>query len=233
MALMNYLNRIDSYVQGLLDNGAKLSEPQYAEELAKKFKLNIVSVDGTTRIILKKKGSRTVIKVGYPCHNRAEYATYKALECSTLGDLLAPCLGISNGGLALEMAFIPQAIPRAKGEYYWFNPEFAKMRDKLESHFAFIKKYNKYAWGADFHEENMRVMRNGNIKIIDYSNLLADMFSRRSTTTVEKAIKGVLKLDFPKVEIKLTLKNRVIYYEDNDYYSYEIAIDPQRKGAII
>ena len=232
MASTNFLNRIDTYVQELLDNGAKLSEPQYAEELAKKFKLDIVSVDGTTRIILKKKGSRTVIKVGYPCHNRAEYAAYKALEYSTMGDLLAPCLGVSNGGLALEMAFIPRAIPRARGQYYWFNPGFVKMRDKLESHFAFIKEYNKYAWGADFHEENMRVMRNGDIKIIDYSNLLADMFSRRSTTTVNKAIRGVCKLDFPRVNIKLTLKDRVISYKDNDS-SYEIAIDPQKGEAII
>jgi hypothetical protein len=232
MASTNFLNRIDTYVQELLDNGAKLSEPQYAEELAKKFKLDIVSVDGTTRIILKKKGSRTVIKVGYPCHNRAEYAAYKALEYSTLGDLLAPCLGVSSGGLALEMAFIPKAIPRARGQYYWFNPGFVKMRDKLESHFAFIKEYNKYSWGADFHEENMRVMRNGNIKIIDYSNLLADMFSRRSTTTVNKAIRGICKLDFPRVNIKLTLKDRVISYKDNDS-SYEIAIDPQEEEAII
>ena len=232
MASTNFLNRIDTYVQELLDNGAKLSEPQYAEELAKKFKLDIVSVYGTTRIILKKKGSRTVIKVGYPCHNRAEYAAYKALEYSTLGDLLAPCLGVSDGGLALEMAFIPKAIPRARGQYYWFNPGFVKMRDKLESHFAFIKEYNKYAWGADFHEENMRVMRNGNIKIIDYSNLLADMFSRRSTTTVSKAIRGICKLDFPRVNIKLTLKDRVISYKDNDS-SYEIAIDPQEGEAII
>lgn len=232
MASTNFLNRIDTYVQELLDNGAKLSEPQYAEELAKKFKLDIVSVDGTTRIILKKKGSRTVIKVGYPCHNRAEYAAYKALEYSTLGDLLAPCLGVSDGGLALEMVFIPKAIPSAKGQYYWFNSEFVKMRDKLESHFGFIKEYNKYAWGADFHEENMRVVRNGNIKIIDYSNLLADMFSRRSTTTVNKAIRGICKLDFPRVNIKLTLKDRVISYKDNDS-SYEIAIDPQEEEAII
>ena len=232
MASTNFLNRIDTYVQGLLDNGAKLSEPEYAEELAKKFKLDIVSVDGTTRIILKKKGSRTVIKVGYPCHNRAEYAAYKALEYSTLGDLLAPCLGVSDSGLALEMAFIPKAIPRARGQYYWFNPGFVKMRDKLESHFGFIKQYNKYSWGADFHEENMRVMRNGNIKIIDYSNLLADMFARRSTTTVNKAIRGVCKLDFPRVNIKLTLKDRVISYKDNDS-SYEIAIDPQEGEAII
>jgi hypothetical protein len=149
-----------------------------------------------------------------------------------LGDLLAPCLGVSNGGLALEMAFIPKAIPRARGQYYWFNPGFVKMRDKLESNFGFIKEYKKYSWGADFHEENMRVMRNGNIKIIDYSNLLADMFSRRSTTTVSKAIRGICKLDFPRVNIKLTLKDRVISYKDNDS-SYEIAIDPQEEEAII
>lgn len=232
MASTRLLNRIDDYVQELLDNGAKLSMPDYADDVAKKFKLDIVSVAGTTRIILKKKGSRTVIKVGYPCHNRAEYAAYKALEYSTLGDILAPCLGVSDGGLALEMAFIPQAIPQAMGEYYWFNPEFAKMRDKLESHFSFIKSYNKYSWGADFHEENMRVMRNGQVKIIDYSNLLADMFSRRSTTTVNKAIRGICSLDFPRVNIELTMKDRIISYKDNDS-RYEIAIDPQEEEAII
>ena len=233
MASTRLLNRIDDYIQELLDNGSKLCMPNYADDVAKKFKLDIVSISGTTRIILKKKGSRTVIKVGYPCHNRAEYATYKALECSVLGDLLAPCLGVSERGYALEMAFIPKAIPQAKGEYYWFNPEFAAMRDRLEGHFGFIKEYNTYAWGADFHEENMRVMRNGEIKIIDYSNLLADVFSRRPSTTVQKAIKSVLKLKFPSVQIKLKLKNRVISYSDSDYHFHDIAIDPQKGEAII
>ena len=203
-----------------------------ATQIARKFKLELVDTIGTTRIVLKKKGSRTVIKVGYPAHNRAEYAAYKALECSVLGDLLAPCVGLSKEGYALEMQFIPRAFPQARGEYYWFNPEFARMRDRLESHFSFIKKYNKYAWGADFHEENMRVMRNGDVKIIDYSNLLADMFSRSSKTTVQGAIKGILKLDFPKVDIRLTMKDRIISYRDNDV-SYDVPVDPQRSEAII
>ena len=203
-----------------------------ATQIAHKFKLELVDTIGTTRIVLKKKGSRTVIKVGYPAHNRAEYAAYKALECSVLGDLLAPCLGLSREGYALEMQFIPRAFPQARGEYYWFNPEFARMRDRLESHFSFIKRYNKYAWGADFHEENMRVMRNGDVKIIDYSNLLADMFSRSSKTTVEGAIKGILKLNFPKVDIRLTMKDRIISYRDNDV-SYDVPVDPQRSEAII
>ncbi len=205
---------------------------EHSEEIARKFKLQIVETVGTTRIVLKKKGSRTVIKVGYPPHNRAEYAAYKALECSVLGDLLAPCLGVSKEGYALEMQFIPRAFPQARGEYYWFNPEFARMRDRLESHFSFIKRYNKYAWGADFHEENMRVMRNGDVKIIDYSNLLADMFSRISKTTVQEAIKGILKLNFPKIDVKLSMRNRIISYRDNDV-SYEVPVDPQRSGAII
>ena len=205
---------------------------EHSEEIARKFKLQIVETVGTTRIVLKKKGSRTVIKVGYPPHNRAEYAAYKALECSVLGDLLAPCLGVSKEGYALEMQFIPRAFPQARGEYYWFNPEFARMRDRLESHFSFIKRYNKYAWGADFHEENMRVMRNGDVKIIDYSNLLADMFSRISKTTVQEAIKGILKLNFPKIDVKLSMRNRIISYRDNNV-SYEVPVDPQRSGAII
>ena len=231
MASTSLLNRIDSYVQGLIqDEVQELWE--HSKEIARKFKLQIVETVGTTRIVLKKKGSRTVIKVGYPPHNRAEYAAYKALECSVLGDLLAPCLGVSKEGYALEMQFIPRAFPQARGEYYWFNPEFARMRDRLESHFSFIKRYNKYAWGADFHEENMRVMRNGDVKIIDYSNLLADMFSRISKTTVQEAIKGILKLNFPKIDVKLSMRNRIISYRDNDI-SYEVPVDPQRSGAII
>ena len=218
-------------MQGLLADGNE-KVWSAATQIARKFKLELVDTIGTTRIVLKKKGSRTVIKVGYPAHNRAEYAAYKALECSVLGDLLAPCLGLSKEGYALEMQFIPRAFPQARGEYYWFNPEFARMRDRLESHFSFIKKYNKYAWGADFHEENMRVMRNGDVKIIDYSNLLADMFSRSSKTTVEGAIKGILKLNFPKVDIRLTMKDRIISYRDNDV-SYDVPVDPQRSEAII
>ncbi len=231
MASTNFLNRIDSYVQTLLVDDRERVWTE-ASSIAKKFKLQLTDTSGTTRIVLKKKGSRTVIKVGYPAHNRAEYAAYKALECSVLGDLLAPCLGISKDGYALEMQFIPRAFPQARGEYYWFNPEFAKMRDRLESHFSFIKGYNKYAWGADFHEENMRVMRNGDVKIIDYSNLLADMFSRSSRTTVEGSIKGILNLDFPKVDIRLTMKDRIISYRDNDV-SYDVPVDPQRSEAII
>ena len=231
MASMSLLNRIDSYVHTLFSDN-KEGVWTAATDIAKKFKLELVETTGTTRIVLKKKGSRTVIKVGYPAHNRAEYAAYKALECSVLGDLLAPCLGLSKEGYALEMKFIPRAFPQARGEYYWFNPEFAKMRDRLESHFSFIKKYNKHAWGADFHEENMRVMRNGDIKIIDYSNLLADKFSRSSKITVEEAIKGILKLDFPKINIQLTMKDRIISYRDNDV-SYDVPVDPQRSAAII
>jgi hypothetical protein len=231
MASTNLLNKIDSYVQTLFSDSRERVWTA-AVDIANKFKLELVETTGTTRIVLKKKGSRTVIKVGYPPHNRAEYAAYKALECSVLGDLLAPCLGLSKEGYALEMQFIPRAFPQARGEYYWFNPEFARMRDRLESHFSFIKKYNKYAWGADFHEENMRVMRNGDVKIIDYSNLLADKFSRSSKTTVEGAIKGILKLDFPKVDVQLKMKNRIISYRDNDV-SYDVPVDPQRSGAII
>ena len=232
MGSTKLLNRIDEHVHSLLTDNKERLWPA-STSIARKFKLQLLETGGTTRIVMKKKGARTVIKVGYPSHNRAEYAAYKALEHSTLGHLLAPCLGISENGYALEMQFIPHPIPQAKGEYYWFNPEFAKLRDRLESHFSFIKGYNKYAWGADFHEENMRVMRNGDIKIIDYSNLLSDMFSRQKKTTVQGAIKGVLRLGYPRVDIKLTMKNRIISYEDNNDHSYKVAIDPQEEEAII
>ena len=231
MASTSLLNRIDSYIQELIqDEVQELWE--HSKEIANKFKLQIVDTVGSTRIALKKKGSRTVIKVGYPSHNRAEYAAYKALECSVLGDLLAPCLAISKEGYALEMQFVPRSLPQARGEYYWFNPEFSKMRDRLEGHFSFIKKYNKHAWGADFHEENMRVMRNGDVRIVDYSNLLADIFSRNSNITVQQAIKGILKLEFPKVDVNLKVIDRVISYWDNEV-SYKVPVDPQRSQAII
>lgn len=224
------LFEIEKYLKTLLDEGYKLHSPEYADKVSDKFNLTIVSIEGTTRVVFKKKGSRTVIKVGYQCHNRAEYAAYKALEHSALGDLLAPCLGISNEGYALEMAYIPKPIPSARGEYYWFNREFSNMRDRLESHFSFIKGYNKYSWGSDFHEENLRAEHNGTIKIIDYSNLLADMFSRRKATTVSSAIRGVCKLDFPKVNIKLYLKGRTINYDDGSS-KFIVAIDPKSKKA--
>jgi len=226
------LNRIENYLEELLGEGAQLHIPDYAEKIAKKFKLEIVSTAGTSRVVFKKKGSRTVIKTGHCTHNRAEYAAYKALECSPLGDLLAPCLDISKDGFVLEMAYVPRAIPQARGDYYWFNPEFAKMRDRLESHFSFIKQYNKYSWGADFHEENMRVEHNGSVKVVDYSNLLVDMFNRRKNTTVSSAIRGICKLNFPKVDVELTMKNRIISYRDNTV-SHEVAVDPRRSKAIV
>ena len=183
MASTSLLNRIDSHVQNLIqDEVQELWE--YSEDISNKFKLELLETAGTTRIVLKKKGSRSVIKVGHPTHNKAEYAAYKALECSVLGDLLAPCMGISKQGFALEMAFIPRAIPQAKGDYYWFHPKFSKLRERLESHFSFIKQFNRYSWGADFHEENMRVEYNGKVKIVDYSNLfpfdpLGNLISQR------------------------------------------------------
>tara|TARA_R100001480_G_scaffold49360_4_gene62507 strand:+ start:194 stop:889 length:696 start_codon:yes stop_codon:yes gene_type:complete len=204
----------------------------YGDDISRKFKLDVVDISGSTRIVFKKKGSRTVIKLGYPYHNRAEYAAYKSLECSVLGDLLAPCVAISEDGFALEMKFVPRPFPQARGQYYWFNPDFAKMRDRLESHFSFLKEYNNNVWGADFHEENMRVMRNGDVKIIDYSNLLADVFSRNARSTLKSVIKGVLKLKFPKVDVRLTMKDRIISYRDNDV-SYDVPVDPQRSEAII
>ena len=231
MVSASLLNQIDAYIQTLSGDDPEQVWKK-ATHIARKFKLQLVDTGGTTRIVLKKKGSHSVIKVGRPEHNRAEYAAYKALEYSTLGDLLAPCLNISKDGYALEMQFIPSPIPQARGQYYWFNPEFAKMRDRLESHFSFIREYNKYSWGADFHEENMRVMRNGQIKIIDYSNLLADVFTRIKKTTVSSAIRGICKLDFPRVSINLTMKDRIISYQDNDT-SFEIAVDPQEQEAII
>ncbi len=231
MASTSLLNRIDSYAQSLIqDEVQELWE--HSDKIAKKFKLKLLSIDGTTRITFKEKCSRTVIKVGYPSHNKAEYSAYKSLEHSSLGDLFAPCLKISRDGFALEMSYISKAIPQAKGEHYWFNPIFVKLRDRLESHFSFVKKFNIYSWGADFHEENMRVERNGDIKVIDYSNLLVDIFDRNSDMTISNAIKSFLKLDYPKVTISLRLKNRVIYYEDDDV-SHKVTVDPQRSKAII
>ena len=106
MASTNLLNRIDSYVQTLFsDNKERVWNA--AEDIADKFNLKLLSTVGTTRIVLKKKGSRTVIKVGYPSHNRAEYAAYKALECSVLGDLLAPCVGVSKPSAMRKVVVLP------------------------------------------------------------------------------------------------------------------------------
>jgi len=183
--------------------------------VCKKFKLNVVSTDGTTRIVLKSPRSKTVIKIGLPWNNQAEYSLYKALENSSLGDLFAECIQISPKGYVLEMEYVSKPFPSAKGQYHWVNPNLNKIRNDLESHFSFITKYNTYNWGADFHDDNMRVDSHGDIKLIDYSSLLTDMFFRRKSTTVKSAIRGVLKLDFPKVKLNLYCRDRVIYYTNN------------------
>mgnify|MGYP003635356007 FL=1 len=230
-SMLTNLSLIETYLEQLLDEGYSIHElHEHADKFQEKFNLVIVSTEGTSRIVLKKKSSKTVIKIGLPHHNRGEYSLFKALEHSLLGDLFAPCLQVSPKGYVLEMAYVSKPIPNARGEYYWFSPEFAKIRDNLESQFSFVKKYNPYSWGADFHEENMRMDRHGNIKIIDYSNLLSDMFSRRTSTTVKSAIRGVLKLEFPKVNLKLYCKDRVIHYNNNGKLM-RARVDPESKEA--
>ncbi len=235
------LLRIEDYLERLLSEGHDVIhdiknptkngfKSKAIDKVCSKFKLSVVSTEGTTRIILKAKGSKTVLKIGIQSHNKAEYALYKAVENSLLGKIFAPCLQISPRGLVLEMDYISRPIPGARGEYYWFNPEFTKIRNHLESQFDFVKSYNTYSWGADFHEENMRMDRKGNIKIVDYSNLLADMFSRRKATTVSMAIRNMLKLEFPKVNLNLYCKDRVIHYTNNTKIM-SAKIDPESKQA--
>ena len=207
------LSDLDSYMVYLIDSGYKLYETRYKTKIASKFGLEVVSAEGTTRIVFREPGSSTVIKVGYPAHNRAEYSLYKALEHSVLGDLLAPCRELSPLGYALVMDYIPFEIPSSRGSEYWFSGEFIKLRETLESNFDFIKEYSKYPWGADFHEENMRCTSSGKIKIVDYSNILVDMFELRKKTTVASSIRGVLKLDFPKKEPNLFIEGGRIFYE--------------------
>ena len=72
----------------------------------------------------------------------------------------------------------------------------------------------------------MRMDSRGNIKIVDYSNLLADIFSRRKATTVRMVIRNVLKLTFPEVNLNLYCKDRVIYYTNNTKLM-KAEIDPE------
>jgi len=216
--LTQLLEQIETYFKDLLDRYS-LHNFAYVDEVADKFNLKILNVTGTTRAIFKKKGSRTVIKVGYPWHNKAEYAAYKALEPSVLGDLLAPCLDISKEGYCLEMTYIAKPIPYSRGQYYWYCDNFERLRGALESHFKFIEGYNNYNWAADFHEENLRIDRQGNIKIVDYSSLLSDVFARRpSTTTISSAIRGVGRLAFPEQDVKFYAKNKSLHYRDSNIY---------------
>ena len=241
MASLTNLTRIETYLEQLLKEGhdvvhdiknppKKGFTSKVIDKICSKFKLGIVSIEGTTRIILKGKGSKTVIKIGIQSHNKAEYALYKALENSLLGNIFAPCLQISPKGYVLEMAYISRPVPTPRGDYCWVNPEFIAIRNHLEEQFDFVKTYNTYSWGADFHEDNMRMDRKGNIKIVDYSNLLADMFCRRKATTISMAIRNVLKLTFPKVNLNLYCKDRVIYYTNNRKLM-RARVDPSSKEA--
>ena len=226
MALLTNLTRIENYLEQLLKEGHDVvydikNPPKKGftstviDKVCSKFKLRVVSIEGTTRIVLKGKGSKTVIKIGIPSHNKAEYALYRALENSLLGNVFAPCLQLSPKGYALEMEYLSKPVPTPRGDYTWYNPDFVAIRNHLEQQFDFVKTYNTYSWGADFHEDNMRMDSRGNIKIVDYSNLLADIFSRRKATTVSRVIRNVLKLTFPEVNLNLYCKDRVIYYTNN------------------
>jgi len=226
MASLTNLTRIETYLEHLFDvhgiDIRKETDLPVVESInkvislvCKRFNLNVVSKDGTTRVVLKSPRSKTVIKIGMPWNNQPEYSLYKALENSLLGDLFAECIQISPKGYVLEMEYISKPFPSARGDYHWVNPSLNKIRNDLESHFSFIRKYNIYNWGADFHDDNMRVDSYGDVKLIDYSSLLADMFFRRKSTTVKSAIRGVLKLDFPKVKLNLYCRDRVIYYTNN------------------
>lgn len=212
------LSDLDSYMVYLIDSGYKLYETRYKTKIASKFGLEVISAEGTTRIVFREPRSSTVIKVGYPAHNRAEYSLYKALECSVLGDLLAPCRELSPLGYALVMDYIPFEIPSSRGTEYWFSGEFVELREELESNFDFIKGYSTYSWGADFHEENMRVTAGGDVKIVDYSNILVDMFEQRKSTTVNSAIRGVLKLNYPTESPTIRMDSgRLHYYKGNTH----------------
>ena len=226
MASLTNLVKIEEYLEHLFDvhgiDIRKETDLPVVESInkvislvCKRFNLNVVSKDGTTRVVLKSPRSKTVIKIGMPWNNQPEYSLYKALENSLLGDLFAECIQISPKGYVLEMEYISKPFPSARGDYHWVNPSLNKIRNDLESHFSFIQKYNTYNWGADFHDDNMRVDSYGDVKLIDYSSLLADMFFRRKSTTVKSAIRGVLKLDFPKVKLNLYCRDRVIYYTNN------------------
>lgn len=138
----------------------------------------MVSTRGSTRAIFKFPSSRKVIKVGFPAHNRAEYTAYNLLCLNPIGRILAKCSNISKNGFVLEQEFVYKEFPRAKDLTPWSSKCWIQFRESIEKLFSPL---NKNYLEFDFHEENMRIDRAGDIKLIDYSAILCEKFNKGYT----------------------------------------------------
>lgn len=200
------LNEIEDFITKNINN-FKFWDFDYAEELAAKFGLEILSTRGTTRSVYKQKHSRKVIKVGIPNFNITEKSVWEALKNTPLQNTLAECFDISTKGYVLEQRFIPKRFPYSNGIKYQVMKDWGKIRDLLGELFVFVNP-KKTGYDIDIHEENIRLDSKGNVVIIDYSTVGYDYFG--STGSVEKLTNKIRKKKVPFKEVDIKFKSPVL-----------------------
>lgn len=147
-------------------------------------------------------------------HNKSEKAVWEALRGSSYESILAPCYGISKEGYVLEQKFISKPIPMCRENYYWFNDKWINLRKTLESQFHFLLGRTNEGL-SDFHEENIRILPNGDMQIIDYSHLCWEYF-KDGKSSIEQVVKKVRKYKIPNTAIKMSYRNRTISLSAED-----------------
>lgn len=197
----NLLDEIDAF---FIENKCKCDlHWTFQDSLMGKFNLKLVSDQGSTRCVFKQPYSREVIKVGFPVHNKGEVASSLYLRDTPFSSLFAHTTGISRNGYVMGQEFIPRKLPEQT--CFMSDMNWIRLRNALESNFSYFKLSHKDSM-CDFHDENMRVCRDGNVKIIDYSHLCNEMFMRDNKLKITTAVKRLRKLSYPHRDVTLTFE---------------------------
>lgn len=206
-----FLNEIEAYAKSIKYG---LNSFNRIEEIAEKFNLRVLNTSGTTRAILKRKGSPYVLKLGYPSHNYAEYVLSRVVSNTKLSELFAHCHAISKEGYVLVQDFVYKHIPHSRGIAMWFDDTWISIRNRVEKMISEVVGGDPGEF--DIHEENIHISRGGDLKIVDYSNVLVNYFhNSNDIEKVEKKLKKKIK-DLPSDPLFFYKDGSIILLYDGD-----------------
>jgi len=174
-----------------------------ADKVAKKFGLNVISTQGTTRAVFKEPYKRDVIKLGFPTHNRGEYVFSKYVKGTKHSHLFAETREITPQGYFTRQEFVRKSLPQVI--CFLSDKNWYKFREILESCFSFVRlAVGNAGVTFDFHDENFKVSSDGNLKLVDYSDLACSMFCKDYNLKPETAVNRLKRVDIPPRDLNLT-----------------------------
>lgn len=154
----------------VVNNYAGLEELR--AKLLKDYNLRHIGT-GVSRYVFKTPYSREVLKFDpSKTYNISEYCVSKGMEGSNIGKLFAPCNEISDNCTIITQQYLPIRLKEYSFDIdaAW---EYASLRDALEKCFDFLKKWKMNILPiCDFHEDNIRLSRGLEAKIIDYASMI-------------------------------------------------------------